>query len=442
MLKFGLRLAFWLLPFLFAAVTATKEVAESYFPNLSSADKTDYNSWLNLNFGTSYARHSFLASTADPDLGAAVFWNIDGDEINFAVAVRAEGWLSFGISEAGGMLGADVVQFETLKPSQLIDSYVLEDRAAPLTDDCQNWNLISTTINNGWIILEINRKLDTQDSQDHKIANDQALFIAPTRLIAAWGDQSVVSFHGLNRARNAVRLFAEDSVSVSEALKETLEQNSDSFFDVREDNHQISTAETDYHVVCKTFTQIQQEIGTSQSPLTVVGAIPVISEGSAEFIHHFTVYTQADCSTGISTRSMIYAWAPGNEGWTLPDDVGFSMFDGANRQAVSVEIHYNNPSGISGKTDSSGTRFYYSEEERPQKAAILELGDPSMALNGEAINNGLTQYEFTCPGACSSTFFGGTSVTVLAECKQKPRQTPSFVQVSSFSSFTDILSLF
>jgi hypothetical protein len=90
MSKFGLRLAFWLLPFLFVTVTATKEVAESYFPNLSTAEKNDYTSWLNLNFGTSYARHSFLPSTADPDLGAAVFWNINGDEISFAIAVRAE----------------------------------------------------------------------------------------------------------------------------------------------------------------------------------------------------------------------------------------------------------------------------------------------------------------------------------------------------------------
>jgi hypothetical protein len=427
MSKFGFRLAFWLLPFLFVAVTATKEVAESYFPNLSTAEKTDYTSWLNLNFGTSYARHSFLASTADPDLGAAVFWNIDGDEIDFAVAVRAEGWLSFGISEAGGMLGADVVRFETLNPSQLIDSYILEDRATPLTDDCQDWNLISTTINNGWIILEINRKLDTQDSQDHKIANDQELFIAPTRLIASWGDQSVVSYHGLNRARNAVRLFAEDSVSISEGITETLVQNSDGFFEVREDNYQISTADTNYHTVCKTFAQIQQEIGTSQSPLTVVGATPVISEGSAEFVHHFTVYIQTDCSDAGFDRSMVYAWAPGDEGWVLPDDVGFSMFGAANRQAILVEIHYNNPSGISGKRDSSGTRFYYSKEERSQKAAILELGDPNVKLGGEAINNGLTQYEFSCPGECSSAFLGGSSVTVLAECKQNPRQTPSFV---------------
>jgi hypothetical protein len=336
------------------------------------------------------------------------------------------------------MLGADVVQFETLNPSQLIDSYILEGRAAPLTDDCQNWNLISTTINNGWIILEVNRKLDTEDSQDHELLNDQDLSNAPTRLIAAWGDQSVVSFHGLNRARNAVRLFAEDSGSVSEDVMETLVQNSDGFFEVRQDNYQISPEETVYYDVCKTFAEIQQEFGTSQGPLTVVGATPIITEGSAQFVHHFEVHLQRDCSEEArATRTMVYVWAPGDAGWVLPDDVGFSMFDTVNRQALSVQIHYNNPAGISGRIDSSGTRFYYSEEERPQKAAVLELGDPLVKLDGEAINNGLTQYEFTCPEECSLNFLGGSSITVLAESKLNPRQT-----LSSFSSFTDTLSFF
>ena len=53
---------------------------------------------------TSYPSHTFIESEAGQDDGAAAFWNIDGDAIHFAAAVQAEGWVGFGISEAGKKL--------------------------------------------------------------------------------------------------------------------------------------------------------------------------------------------------------------------------------------------------------------------------------------------------------------------------------------------------
>lgn len=438
MLKSGVRVS--LLVLQLVAVIATQEVAESYFPNLSVAEKSEYTAWLDGNFGTSYSRHTFLPSSADPDFGAAVFWNINGEDVKFAVAVRATGWLSFGVSEAGGMLGSDVVRFETVNPTRLIDSYILEDRKAPLPDDCQDWNLAASTINDGWIILEVNRKLDTGDDQDLKILNDQDLIKPPTRLIAAWGNQSGLEYHGSNRARNSVRLFVEEPVD----LVKTLLQASDRVFTVTENNYEIPARDTTYHTLCKTFAEIQQELGTSQTPQTIIGATPVIAEDTAEFVHHFTVYAQANCNDAGVEKSMIYVWGPGDDGWALPDDVGFPMFDTADRQALMVEIHYNNPAFVSGKLDSSGIRFYVSDEERPQKAAVLELGDPFVQLGGQPISSGLTQYEFSCPGSCSSTFFGGSKVTVIAECKPLSNRLPQFAACSlcalTLNSFTRIKS--
>lgn len=119
----------------------------------------------------------------------------------------------------------------------------------------------------------------------------------------------------------------------------------------------------------------------------------------------------------------MYAWAPGDEGWALPDNVGFSMFDNVNNQAIHLEIHYDNPSLIEGRKDSSGLRFFYSLEERTHRAGILQVGDPFLALNGQDIKDGLTQYEFTCPGTCSSSILAkersgdNQAVTVFSECK-------------------------
>ena len=154
----------------------------------------------------------------------------------------------------------------------------------------------------------------------------------------------------------------------------------------------------------------------------VTTAIPIIDEDTAEFVHHFIAYLQRDCSDeSFLTRTMVYAWAPGDEGFALPKSVGFPFFDNVNNQAVKIEIHYDNPSLIAGAKDSSGLRFYYTHDERTHRAGILEIGDPWLSLNGESINEGLTQYSFTCPRTCSSSLLGkernggDQSVTIISE---------------------------
>jgi hypothetical protein len=63
--------------------------------------------------------------------------------VYIAVAVRATGWLGFGLAEAGGMLGADMALFTPIRPTEIIDAYTLEGRR-PITDNCQqdgNWSM-------------------------------------------------------------------------------------------------------------------------------------------------------------------------------------------------------------------------------------------------------------------------------------------------------------
>ena len=162
-------------------------------------------------------------------------------------------------------------------------------------------------------------------------------------------------------------------------------------------------------------------------------AIPIINEDTAKFIHHFTVSLTKDCSgsdsfESMQSQSMIYAWAPGDEGMVLPNNVGFPMFHNENHQAVEIEIHYHNPFLISGMKDSSGIRFYYTNDERTHRAGTLLIGDPWMMLYDTQIDDGLTKYSFTCPGECSSAFIpqvsiaqernvGSQGVTILSESK-------------------------
>jgi hypothetical protein len=73
------------------------------------------------------------------------------------------------------MLGSDIALYNALSNGGFMtDTYVVDDHAYPMTDDCQNWNYISARgeifpdyvsadgatsfpddINDGWIILEL-----------------------------------------------------------------------------------------------------------------------------------------------------------------------------------------------------------------------------------------------------------------------------------------------
>jgi len=408
---------------LVAFISGTDADATSYFPALNTDKKEDYINWVNVH-SSLYARHTFMASDGKGEEGAAVFWNIDGDTVHFAVAVRAEGWVSFGISEAGGMAGSDLALYQASNPLELVDAYIIEDRSTPLRDDCQDWTLNDTMVENGWMIVEMSRLLNTKDGQDHAIKNDTDLWAAPTRFIAAWGDHDSVSYHGQKKSRSSVRLFANHSNDLTEmqVLLETLEEGSDGYFDFVEDDFDVPPVETYYHDSCRTFEEFNIDLPEGQSMITMIGAVPILDEETAQFVHHFAVYLQRDCSEeSFFTRTMVYAWAPGDEGWALPDDIGFPVFDNVDNQAVFLQIHYDNPSLIEGAKDSSGLRFYYTNDERTHQAGIIEVGDPWISLYGESIDKGHTKYSFTCPGSCSSSILGkernsgDQGVTIMSE---------------------------
>lgn len=148
-----------------------------------------------------------------------------------------------------------------------------------MTDDCQDWTLEDVTTNDGWMIVQMSRLLDTKDKQDHSIKNDSELWSPPTRIIAAWGSSDNVSFHGQNNARGSVRIFATHSNELSEmeALLETLEKGSDGYFDFTEEEFDIPAEDTYYQDLCKTFDELNiNDLPEGQSMVTMIGGMFVV----------------------------------------------------------------------------------------------------------------------------------------------------------------------
>ena len=223
-----------------------------------------------------------MPSAGDQEDGAAIFWKINEDKLNVAVAVRAEGWVGFGISEAGGMIGSDIALFKASDPSQVLDTHVVGDRTTPIKDDCQDWTLENARSNgeNGWIIVEMSRLLDTADTQDHALKNDADLWAPPTRIIAAWGNDDI-SYHGKKNAKSSVRLFADHPNGMTEmdVLLGKLEEGSDDYFDFIEDEFEIPAEDTTYQDLCRTAEDLNIELSEGQDMLTMTGgmSLPVFA---------------------------------------------------------------------------------------------------------------------------------------------------------------------
>jgi len=102
-----------------ASFSAALEPAEFF-----GANNDDYVEWFER---VNYDGSLFLPSNDASQEGAAVHWSIDETHLSLAVAVRASGWMGFGLSENGGMQGSDVFLWEASQPDTITDAHILEE---------------------------------------------------------------------------------------------------------------------------------------------------------------------------------------------------------------------------------------------------------------------------------------------------------------------------
>ena len=341
----------------FHARASVGAVQQKIFPPQWNTSKF-YTDWYlgNEKSDAAYTHHAFLvqdgsgsADDGDGADGAALFWKVmnNATTIQFAIAVRATGWVGLGISDAGGMLGSDIALYTPAVTTSntdggtngdiILDTHVVDEHALPITDDCQNWNFESVRStsddydtmedvddddddDDDWIILELSRLLipDTDTTQDIAIINDAELWIPPTRIIAAWGDDATgVSFHGSKRARSAVRIFGASSYTNAgedgydgndmNILTKTLDNESDGSFDIVQKDYEIPTDETTYYSSCKTFDELNLTLpDVGQSMVTMIGGkhfLYVVLVAGIILLFLIHLYTQPTTHVGLASAT-------------------------------------------------------------------------------------------------------------------------------------------
>ncbi|CBJ33480.1 conserved unknown protein [Ectocarpus siliculosus] len=406
--------------------------------------------------GSSYARNVSLDTNVD------IFWTVDLEAESIRVAVHAKaatGWAGVGISEMGGMEGADI-------HCVLRDSY---------------WTLLSAEVGNGSLVFEAERALDTGDDQDRVFSDDSLDGTQPTRVLVAWGDSDTVGYHDENFAKGQVVMFGgSENDDAADPVVDVKTSEDVQFFDAAPKNFSIPTVRTWYEDTCITASELPD-----LDEYHVIAFEGLLQADTAEYVHHLVLtgfYGASDCghacnewldeifggddsSSSSSTSSTveeggegasssspsgssypsddsssvsfteyfenlnitvptfcsnygeqadIFLWAPGTSNLELPDDVGFLFGnESGGFNSLNIQTHYNNPDGVSGKNDSSGVRVYYTEELRPIQMGLMKLGDPFVALYDQPLPEGKSSFSFGCPGSCSETNFEEEEVTVF-----------------------------
>ena len=350
--------AFWLagIVLLGTAVRCDATDPSTYFGGTNHKAYLDWYTSLHDTPGTVYPASLYFSPTGTgvtEEDGMALHWNIVKNQENsrlsylqVAIAVRAmNGWVGFGLADAGGMQGADVMLYESNNPATVRDAHILLERL-PLTDDCQDWELVDTVVQeDGFLIVQARRLLDTLDTQDKAIINDKETILSATRIIGAWGNNTAsASFHGPNRVRSAMRFHGLPTDGAAaldeyENFKEVMAVEAEGYFEINANNSIIPANVTTYYSFCISWKDILAQGVPDGVPLHVVGFEPRLDADSAAYWHHLTVSAIEGASDLTSCSDLrfeiMYGWASGAVPEAFPPNFGL-LFGQNGFQGVSV----------------------------------------------------------------------------------------------------------
>ncbi|XP_066019013.1 LOW QUALITY PROTEIN: DBH-like monooxygenase protein 1 [Pocillopora verrucosa] len=323
-----------------------------------------------------FAHHAVL----DPAEKMKLYWTVDWDAkmVYFAVEAATTGWVGFGFSgRSGAMIGSDVViGWVKNNEGYLRDRFADEEKLPPV-DEQQDYKLIGFEESGGKTVLKFKREFDTCDSRDRKLE------AGATKVVFAYHDddpasESKIKYHTFRGSRTLMLLNSMDKRNINETGWLS--------FPITTKNVTIPAKETTYWCALIKAPELQ-----SKHHITKVE--PLVQKGNEGFVHHLILYecegnfTENDYDQGrdcMDTANMPYArcrdasivvaWAVGGESFYYPLHAGFPLGADDSPKNFLLEMHYDNPSNVPGRVDSSGVRIYYTDKLRKYDSGIVSVG--------------------------------------------------------------------
>eukprot|EP00850_Spirogloea_muscicola_P002965 SM000011S19143 [mRNA] locus=s11:1092824:1103117:+ [translate_table: standard] len=333
--------------------------------------------------------------------------------VQFGVKARTQGFVGLGISEVGSMKGSDLMVGTVNDNQALVLDYFAynQSREGVLLDFQQDVITLSGEQSadvNGtiWTSLEFKRSLYSTD------CNDRNISIGQVNLVWSFGPSDDLAYHGpINRGSKTIRLYGPGAgVVLQEAASPVT-------FVTSFENYTVPVDFTTY--VCKKF------VSPFKNKRHAIHYEPQIRTPEPSTVHHMVLYSctdqefaaladQFDClAQAIPCAKTILAWAIGGLPYDFPSAAGLPFGPGGYVNMV-LEMHYTNPSSISGVVDSSGLKFTFSDKLRDYDAGTWPLG-PTVAQS-LVIPPGMPSWtvKSKCSLSCTKKLFKYGPITVIS----------------------------
>nr|XP_039261995.1 DBH-like monooxygenase protein 1 homolog [Styela clava]XP_039261997.1 DBH-like monooxygenase protein 1 homolog [Styela clava] len=343
-------------------------------------------------------------------------WNFDEENISMQFIAPTTGWIGIGFSQTSSMSGADLIIAGKLDNEPYILDCHSDKNGIPDVDEQQDVKLLESWENGTHTMATVIRKRITCDDDDKIIGE------GTYRVIWAYGGNDIVgmqpvrsNYHMRNRGAKSLKLVnAVIQIDKNDIAEEEYKQ-----FDIRPTNFRIPNLDTFY--LCKLF-KIPEEPEVHH----VIGFDIVITPGNEKNVHHLVVFLCEDfrdqsklgkdveCFSEMNPfwagcSKMFAGWAVGMSNFRFPIEAGYPIGGKDGPKYVLLETHYDNPDLEPDIIDSSGVRFYYTENLRKYDAGLLTI---SQSIQGIFVPPNAERFRINgyCSNECFSQGFDGTDV--------------------------------
>ncbi|KAJ3294503.1 hypothetical protein HK104_003541 [Borealophlyctis nickersoniae] len=334
----------------------------------------------------------------------ALHWNVKDGEVTFGATVDVDkAWIALGISDNGGMNGADITVIQDRNGKLVARDYWAETFGLPELDKNQNVEIDSSKSSrgNGVTTAVWKRPLTTCDSQDQPIVEN-----VTHAVIWAIGSSDEFGKHEDKNRGDAKIAFIPDTKSVKPEDPKDL-----ALLEMYFNNYAVPTNKsTSYTCIHTSFAPPTQPQGSGSNTTSKFHVIRYEGVAKSEQVHHMIIYgcysrpkdfnqtydcvsMEPDCST------FLFGWAPGQGPVDVNPEAGFAIGSAADAfQYFSLQIHYTNPHSKP-VTDSSGFKLYYTSQLRKNDMGVMFLGTEDIRIPGNTAL--VTAPRGECPSNCT-----------------------------------------
>ena len=308
-----------------------------------------------------------------PKIDVNVSWSINTDTQSIYIELIAPifddlSWIAFGLSDTGGMKGADMA-LVSLYDDSVYDLHSI-DFVLPQMDKIQNWKLMHLERGQTHSLIQMKRRLLTCDEEDFSIKTDRAkhnLMIAyhPKDYVlpetTEW--KLKISQHPFYERRQ-VSLFVDDGIFMAH------NDENENYIDYTIDSLTVSKTEGVSQYWCQLFNITERRYLTGYEPLdTTVSKV----------MHHAVLHkcenaefdpTPKQCTSGVDYRfdmeCEIVMIAASSTSWSFQSEIFYLLEPGI----YNLEIHFDLatvPARSDVQVTGSGLRAYYSDTPRARQ---------------------------------------------------------------------------